>query len=114
LQIDRIIWRDKPDDDPPDVLCTTAAGLQIGLELTEWLDNGQISVAKADEAIERSIEKAILPEPPNNTENIYFAWLLTLPKARIRPADTGGFRAELLQLVEDVDLQDCKRSTQIL
>lgn len=45
----------------------------------------------------------IRPEPPNNTEHIHFAWLLTLPKARIRPADAAMFRAELLQLVEEVD-----------
>jgi hypothetical protein len=100
---DAIAGWSQPKEDPPDVLCTTAAGRQIGLELTEWLDNGQITDAKADEAIERSIEKAIRPEPPNNTENIYFAWLMALPKARIKPADASGFRAELLRLVEEVD-----------
>jgi hypothetical protein len=55
------------------------------------------------ETIEDSIRKAIRPEPPNNTEHIHLAWLLTLPKARIKPADAGKFRAELLQLVDEVD-----------
>ena len=93
----------QPKQDPPDVLCTTAAGRQVGLELTEWLDQGQIAEAKGMETIEESIRKAIRPEPPNNTEHIHFAWLLTLPRARVKPADAGMFRTELLQLVDEVD-----------
>lgn len=95
-------WQ-QPKEDPPDVLCTTISGRSIGLELTGWIDEEQIANAKGMESIENSIIKAIDPEPPNNTEHIHFAWLLTLPKARIKPADAAKFRAELLQLLEEVD-----------
>jgi hypothetical protein len=100
---DEIANWSQPKDDPPDVLCTTKAGLYVGLELTEWLDNGQIASAKADEAIENSIRQAIRPEPPNNTDHIHMAWLLTLPKARVKPTDAIAFRLELLSLVDEVD-----------
>jgi hypothetical protein len=93
----------QPKQDPPDVLCTTVAGRNIGLELTGWLDQGQMSEAKGMESIERSILTAIQPEPPNNTEHIHFAWLITLPKARVKPAHAGLFRGELLRLIEEVD-----------
>ena len=93
----------QPKEDPPDVFCTTTAGRTIGIELTEWLDQGQMSEAKGLESIERSILTAIQPDPPNNTEHIHFASLLTLPRARVRPADAGLFRAELLRLVDEVD-----------
>jgi len=87
---DKITNWSQPKQDPPDVLCTTEAGLQVGLELTGWLDNGQITDAKAIEAIEQSIRKALRPEPPNHTEHIHYAWLRTLPRARIKPTDEGA------------------------
>jgi hypothetical protein len=93
----------QPKEDPPDVACTTVSGHQVGLELTEWLDQGQMADAKSTETMEDSIRKAIRPEPPNNTEHIHLAWLLTLPKARVKPADAVAFRTELLQLVDEVD-----------
>lgn len=57
------------------MLRTTVTGRQVGLELTEWLDQGQIAEAKATETIEDSIRKANRPEPTNNTEHIHLAWL---------------------------------------
>lgn len=88
----------QPVQDPPDVLCTTVSGRQVGLELTGWLDEDQIADAKNTESIEDSFRKAIQPDPPNNTEHIHFAWLLTVPKARIKPADATAFRSALLRL----------------
>jgi hypothetical protein len=93
----------QPKQDPPDVLCTTSTGRQVGLELTQWLDEEQIAEAKREESVEDSIRKAIQPEPPNDTEHIYFAWLLTLPNARMKPTDAATFRTELLQLIDYVD-----------
>lgn len=93
----------QPKEDPPDVLCTTLSGRNVGLELTEWLDQGQMSEAKAVESIERSILAAVQPEPPNNTEHIHFAQLIALPKARVKPADASAFRTEFLVLIEHVD-----------
>ena len=93
----------QPKQDPPDVLCTTAGGRQVGLELTQWLDEGQITAAKREESIEDSIRRAIQPDPPNDTEHIHFAQLLTLPNARMKQADAKAFRTELLQLIDHVD-----------
>ena len=94
---------EQPDDDPPDVLCTTSSGRRVGVELGEWLNEDQIHDAKGSEAIQRSILQAIGPQPPNDTENIYFAWLHPKPKARVKPADAQLFRTELFRLVGDVD-----------
>jgi hypothetical protein len=93
----------QPKADPPDILCATSTARKIGLELTGWLDEDQMSRAKGVEAIHDSILKAIRPEPPNTTEHIHFAWLLSLPRARVKPTDAATFRTELLKLVDEVD-----------
>jgi hypothetical protein len=94
---------EQPDQDPPDILCLTASGRRIGVELGEWLNEEQIREAKGSEAIQDSILTAIGPQPTNDTENIYFAWLHPRPKARVKPADVPAFRSEILDLVREVD-----------
>lgn len=79
------------------------AGLQVGLELTGWVVNRQIADAKADDAIEQSIRKAIHPEPPNNTEHIHIAWLIPQAKALTTTETPRLFRTELMVLVGEVD-----------
>jgi hypothetical protein len=100
---DAIAKWEQPEDDPPDILCTTTSCRRIGVELGEWLNEGQIRKAKGSETIQRSILQAIGQPPPNGTENIYFAWLHPKSKARVKPADAAGFRVELFKLVKDVD-----------
>ena len=40
--------------DPPDVLCVTRSGKKIGVELTKWVEHGQITSGKARESFEDS------------------------------------------------------------
>jgi len=95
---------DRPMQDPPDIVCITArTRRQIGVELTSWLDQRQMGAAKGVEAVQESILKAIQPEPPNNTEHIQFAWLHSLLRARVKPADGPALRSEFMKLVYEVD-----------
>jgi len=96
------VWN-QPKQDPPDILCTTASGRTIGVELGEWLNEDQIRDRKGLEAIQNSLLKAIGKQPDNGFENIYFAWPCPLPKARVKPADALALREEILKLAEGVD-----------
>jgi hypothetical protein len=94
---------DLAPSDPPDVLCKTSTGRRVGLELTGWLNEDQIAAAKGIDAAQGTFLRAIAPEPPNDTEEVGMVWLSPRAKARVKPADAGPFRAELLRLVQDVD-----------
>ena len=93
----------QPAQDPPDVLCSTESGKRIGVELGEWLNEDQMTEAKVREAIEQSILAAIGTQPVNQLKNIYFAWMIPRPRARVRPEDVTPFRAEIFALADDVD-----------
>ena len=45
----------QPKQDPPDIDCELVDGRRIGLELTTWLDEEQMSAAKREEGIEMSL-----------------------------------------------------------
>src|SRR2546429_7030586 len=40
--------------DPPDILCVTRSGKKIGVELTKWVEHGQVASGKARESFEDS------------------------------------------------------------
>ncbi len=96
-------WR-QPNDDPPDVLCDLSDGRVIGVELVEWLHQGQTRYAKKREGLERSICKAIAELSPNNTANIRTVSMTPSSQApRFNATDASKFRAELLAFVAEVD-----------
>jgi hypothetical protein len=88
---------------PADIECDLVGGRRVGVQLTTWLDEQQMSEAKRDECIEMSLRPALVPPPPNNTE--HFFSIFVYAKARLRSADAHGFRTELLQLIADLDKQ---------
>lgn len=73
----------------------------IGLELTTWIDEGQISRAKREESIEASLRSALQSVPANDTANIRLVWMF--PIRRVRGPDAAAFRTELLKLVHYID-----------
>ena len=95
----------QPDDakDFPDIEATSASGRRIGVELGEWLHEGEMHAAKAKERLEESILKAIGEQGENATEHIYRVWLHPKPKARIKPADVVRFRQQLFACIETSD-----------
>jgi hypothetical protein len=97
-------WQ-QPKDDPPDVLCTTATGRQIGVELADWVNEAQITKAKGEESSQKALANAIGAQPENNTANIYFAQLYSKPRIRVSAVDQSSFRSEIFDLVSSVDSQ---------
>jgi hypothetical protein len=93
-------WR-QPAKDPPDIEVDLEDRRKIGIELTSWLDEEQISSEKSAESMERGFRTAIMPEPANETEHIWIIWLA--PKLRLGKRDGPAFRSELLALVGDID-----------
>lgn len=93
-------WR-QPTSDPPDFEVEMEDGRMVGVELTSWLNESQIREAKRVEAIQRSFLEAIRPEPPNQTEHIFFIWME--PEKRVVAADKQNFRKQLLALTKEID-----------
>jgi hypothetical protein len=48
--------------DPPDFICTTASGRTVGVELTKWIENAQITASKKRESFENSYLKIVASE----------------------------------------------------
>jgi len=95
-------WQ-QPVQDPPDILCTTVSGRQIGVELGEWLIQSQISEGRGLESIQNSLLQVIGPQPENQCRNIYTVWLYPRWRARVKPEDGPSFRQELFALVTNTD-----------
>ncbi len=94
----------QPDRDPPDVCCTLSDGKCVGVELTEWLHEGQTRAGKQREKLEESILKALDPLPPNKTVNIRTVSMTPRPdRPRFVANDAVTFRAQLLALIAEID-----------
>ena len=97
-------WKQPADEKEfPDVICTSTSGRRIGVELAEWLNEGEIQAAKGLERLQESFRAAVGEQGPNNTENIYLVWLRPKPQAKIKSADVGEFRDELFACLRECD-----------
>lgn len=84
--------------DPPDVLCVTRSGKKVGVELTKWVENGQISSGKARELFEDSYLHII--ESANHARPERIGWVWLNPKfRRVKPGDVPQFRDELYEFL---------------
>jgi len=90
--------------DPPDVICVTASGRRVGVELCQWAHSGEMNAGKLREAIERKIRDAIgTPQPHSRSKN--FRWLVFFPKSKvyIKTHEYSAFRESLVRLIEHAD-----------
>lgn len=95
----------QPEDEKefPDIICVSESGLNIGVELGEWLNEDEIRRAKGMDYIQSSILAAIGKQGNNNTDNILFIWLFPKPKSRIKPSDAEAFRDQLFECIHNLD-----------
>jgi hypothetical protein len=97
-------WSQPADPtDFPDVLCVTASGKKVGVELGEWLDEKQMSAAKGLQRVERSILDAVGEQGENPTKNIYRVTLKVKGKRVVRVEDREEFKKNLWELILEVD-----------
>jgi hypothetical protein len=95
----------QPLDDPPDVVCHSASGADIAVELTSWLDERQMARAKQQHRIREDILSAIGEQPLNETQHLQFVFLDVDETASMRGVNSTQFRAELLNLISTTDEQ---------
>jgi hypothetical protein len=92
------------ESDPPDVVCWSRSGKTIGVELVEWLHEGEMSAGKKRESAEQHILDAIGEQPLNTSK--YFKLVILHPRGcaqNIGRGEKAPFRAALIDLVADVD-----------
>src|SRR5437773_12258458 len=65
----------QPGNDPPDVLCIDDEGARIGVELGEWLNQGQMRVEKEAEIAEKSFRDALRSEEVPHPTNFGYVWI---------------------------------------
>jgi hypothetical protein len=92
----------QPDSDPPDVLCRTATGKVVGVELKTWVNEKQVREAKTLEARQDAIRDALAPQPPNTSAHIAFVWL-TVTDRSLRSTEATSFKDELLGFLAGVE-----------
>jgi len=85
-------WSDGPD--PPDVMCTAAAGKTIGVELTKWVEHDQIEGGRGRELLENSYLNIIGSENEPRPDHIGRVFLHD-KSLRIKPKDAPHFRSQL-------------------
>ena len=93
----------QPGNDPPDILCIDGTGARIGVELGEWLNQGQMQTEKEAEIAEKSFRDALRSEDVPHPANFGNVWIGRKPYARIKPADTGAFKGEMYALTEEIN-----------
>jgi hypothetical protein len=86
-------WSEGPD--PPDVLCSSASGNTIGVELTKWVEHDQVTARAGRERLEKSYLRIIASEKEPRPTHIRQV-LLYDKSLRIEPADRVEFRNQLL------------------
>ena len=89
-------WSDGPD--PPDVLCSSASGKAIGVELTKWVEHSQVTAGAGRERLEKSYLKIIASEKEPRPSHIRQV-LLYNKSLRIKQADKAEFRNQLYRFI---------------
>ncbi len=90
-------------NDPPDILCEDAKGKRIGVELGEWLNQGQMEIEKEAETSEKTFRNALGSEKTAHPRNFGHVWIGRKEKVRLRPQDAAQFRTEMYALMEEID-----------
>ena len=93
----------QPTDDPPDVICHTASGDVVAVELSNWLDESQISRRKPRQQMEQLINTALGEVPENWTQNFHSVWMhpcQRIDRASFRPEP---FRRQLFDWITELD-----------
>ncbi len=87
---------------PPDFLCQDFSGQRIGVELTEWVNEGQIAAEKARQDLIMGYLQIIQSERETPPKNIEF---VTLAPNRKAPSRKGveEFRRQLFECIGEVD-----------
>lgn len=89
-------WSDGPD--PPDVVCSTASGKVIGVELTKWVEHSQVTAGAGRELLEKSYLKIIESEKEPRPSHIQRV-LLHDESLRIEQTDKVEFRNQLFKFL---------------
>jgi len=84
--------------DPPDVLCTTASGRKVGVELTKWVNHDQVTSGRARESFQNGYLQIIGSENEPRPDRIGLV-LMDIQWKRVKPADQAQFRSELFALL---------------
>lgn len=95
------------ESDPPDVICSTVSGRTIGVELGEWLHEGEMGAGKLREKIGDQLLEAIGTPQPRNTSS-HFEMVVLHPQERARlkaEPERVAFRQALIDLIHAIDLR---------
>lgn len=83
--------------DPPDILCLDASGSRIGVELVQWVNQGQIAASKKKFALEKSYDDVIQSASAQPPANI--GMLFIYAKIPLAPKNAATFRRELYDFI---------------
>lgn len=94
-------WRIAPDD-PPDIVCTTASGRCVGVEVTRLAHQRETAARKRRGQVEQALLAAI-GAPPNGTRNFELVVFSPNFDNLITRGEFDAFRKELLTYISEAD-----------
>ena len=94
----------QPHTDPPDIVCSTTKGRDIGVELKSWVHESEIATNRPRWDFFESAEEALEPQPLNESNNILVVRFHPRKHvSRVRHPDRVPFRSEFYRLITVVD-----------
>src|SRR5437867_1024729 len=90
-------------NNPPDFICTGEDAKRIGVELGEWLNQGQMATEREAEVSEKSFADALESNKTTHPRNFGHVWIGRKGKARIKTTDVAQFKTEMYTLMEEID-----------
>lgn len=100
-------WSQPSDEnDFPDVIGKLQSGLRFGVELGEWLNEGETAAAISLERAQSAMLAAVGAQRPNATKHVGQVWLGRKPEAKVRPQDANCFSEQLYACIQGCDIDD--------
>jgi hypothetical protein len=89
--------------DPPDVMCITASGKRVGIEVCQWAPQNAMADGNLREQADEKVLEAIGPQPLNNSQHFSLVVFRSRTNSHLLANEHGVFRKAMFDLIEYVN-----------
>lgn len=89
--------------DPPDVICNSANGKRMGVEICQWTSKAAMKDGRLMEGINKKVLKAIGPQPSSRPRHFSLVFFYGRTGTHLQEDDHASFRKAFFDLVDHVN-----------